>query len=170
MSVTVRRAGPEDVAALASLRWGWRVDEAGEEPAGTAAQYLQTMSDWWASHPGHVAVLAQPNDAPEAVGMAWLAMGDRVPSPAGLRPRSAWVQSVYVRPDHRDRGIGRGMLGFVADVARTENCAYLAVHPSPRSTSLYERCGYASSDGLLELRLDSAEVPRERGGQAVMSR
>ncbi|MDQ3716407.1 MAG: GNAT family N-acetyltransferase [Actinomycetota bacterium] len=130
------------------------MNEAGEEPAGTAEEYIQTMSDWWASHPGHVAVLGQPSDALEAVGMAWLAMGDRVPSPAGLRTRSAWVQSVYVRPGHRDRGIGRELLALVAEIARTEKCAYLAVHPSPGSTSLYERCGYAMYQGLLELRLD----------------
>ncbi len=154
MSVTVRKASAEDITALAGLRWTWRVDELGERPAGNHEQFLDAMRVWWATHPDHVAVLAHQGDEVSAVGMAWLAVGDRVPSPAGPRPRSAWVQSVYVRPDRRDRGIGRGMLALVAEIGRTENCAYLAVHPSPRSTSLYERCGYVMYQGLLELRLD----------------
>ena len=99
MSVTVRRAGVEDITALASLRWTRRVDEMDEQPWGSRAEYLDSMRQWWATHP-------------------------------------------------------TGMLGFVAELARTENCGYLAVHPSPRSTSFYERCGYATSEGLLELRLD----------------
>ncbi|MBA3367518.1 MAG: GNAT family N-acetyltransferase [Geodermatophilaceae bacterium] len=157
MSVAVRRAGGQDVAALASLRWTWRVDEMGEQPSGTREEYLDFLGQWWATHPDHVAVLAEQADDGDAVGMAWLAMGDRVPSPAGVRPRSAWVQSVYVRPDHRARGVGSELLALVAKIARTEKCSYLAVHPSSRSISLYKRCGYAMSEGLLELRLDRAE-------------
>ena len=154
MSVAVRRAETADVAALASLRWTWRVEEVGEQPAGSAEQYLDSMREWWTTHPDHAAVLAEESDAGTGVGMAWLAMVDRVPSPTGVRRRSAWLRSVYVRPEFRDRGIGAKMLALVAEIARTENCAYVAVHPSPRSTSLYQRCGYTPSEGLRELRLD----------------
>lgn len=154
MTLTVRRAVPADISALAQLRWSWRVDEAGEQPVGTREDYLDSLREWWTTHPHHVAVLAEEPDAEGAVGMAWLAVGDRVPSPAGVRRRSAWLQSVYERPAHRDCGTGRKLLALVAEIASAENCAYVAVHPSPRSTSLYERCGYAISEGLRELRLD----------------
>ena len=157
MTVAVRRAGVADIAALANLRWTWRVDEGGEQPACTPEEYLDTIREWWVAHPDHVAVLAQDSDAGTAAGMAWLALGDRVPGPAGARARSAWLQSVYVCPDRRGRGSGAQILGFVDQVARTEGCAFVAVHPSPASASLYARAGYALSPGLLELRLDCAE-------------
>ncbi|MGI8722666.1 MAG: GNAT family N-acetyltransferase [Geodermatophilaceae bacterium] len=154
MTLTVRRAVPADSSALAALRWTWRVHEAGEQPVGTREEFLDSMREWWTVHPDHVAVLAEEAEAGRVVGMAWLALGDRVPSPAGVRRRSAWLQSVYIRPDLRGGGIGSGLLARVAEIARTEDCAYVAVHPSPRSTSLYERCGYALSEDLRELRLD----------------
>jgi len=131
MMLTVRRAAPADSSALAALRWTWGVDEAGEQPVGTREDFLDSLRQWWTTHPDHVAV-AEQAQAGRAVGMAWLALGDRVPSPAGVRRRSAWLQSVYVRPDLRGRGIGSGLLARVAEIARTEECAYVAVHPSLR--------------------------------------
>lgn len=154
MTLTVRRAVRADSAALAALRWTWRVDEAGEQPVGTRKEFLELMREWCAVHPDHVVVLAEEAEAGSVVGMAWLALGDRVPSPGGVRRRSVWLQSVYVRPDLRGGGIGSGLLARVAEIARTEDCAYVAVHPSLRSAALYERCGYALSEGLRELRLD----------------
>lgn len=149
----VRSAAAADAERLAALRWAWRVDERGE--SGLAwPDFAAGFARWWGAHPDHLAWLAAPDGEPSgAVGMCWLAVGDRVPGPEVWERRNGWLQSVYVRPAYRDRGVGAALVVAASEAARRLGLDYVAVHPSERSFPLYRRAGYAPAPGVLELRL-----------------
>jgi GNAT superfamily N-acetyltransferase len=148
----VRRAGPGDVLELAALRWEWRVDEGGERGLDRP-EFEGQFAEWVEGHrDSHLAWLAV-DDAGDAVGMAWLAIVDRVPGPGvGLR-RAGIVQSVFVRQLRRDHGVGGLLLDHVIACAREMHLDYLTVHPSERSFPLYRRAGFREWNGVLELDL-----------------
>jgi GNAT superfamily N-acetyltransferase len=156
----VRRADPErasDLAAVADLRFTWRHDEGGE--SGTLADFAPAFAGWWLEHrETHRCWLAEVDGA--AVGMAWLAVLERVPGPERFRRQSGALQSVYVRPEHRGRGLGAALVSAVLDHARAEGLDYVGVHPSERSYPLYERAGFHRTPAVLELGLTR---PRPRG-------
>ena len=149
--MTVRRAGPGDARALARLRWQWRVDEeqesATDEPAFAAA-----FGRWVEEHrESHLAWLAEVDGEP--VGMAWLAIIHRVPGPAVPVRLAGHLQSVYVRPDRRDRGVGAALVTAVIAEGRRRGLDYVWVHPSVRSVPLYRRAGFRENAGVLHLDL-----------------
>ncbi|HQU25715.1 MAG TPA: GNAT family N-acetyltransferase [Acidimicrobiales bacterium] len=150
MSVDVARADVADAAALAALRFRWRTEEAGDS-GPSAEAYAAALAEWIEAHrTSHVAYLAKEGGV--AIGEAWRATVDRVPGVARPRRFSAFVQAVYVVPEHRGRGVGTDLVGRLVDEARDEGLDYLVVHPSPRSVSFYRRLGFADADRALELR------------------
>lgn len=140
-----------DVADLALLRWQWRVDEQGER--GTSIeQFTSNLAFWWAARAdSHLAFLALAGSVP--VGMAWLAIIDRVPGPAQLRRRAGSLQSVYVPSAERGLGIGTRLVEAALVAAAEHGLGYVSVHPSAPSFSLYRRAGFAETDGVLEVDL-----------------
>ena len=151
MSTTIcRRAGDDDFAELAALRFEWRVDERGEHGLDATAfkrQMIEWMREHRTSHQGYLAARDGVN-----VGCAWLCVVDRVPAPAEFVRRSGIIQSVYVRASFRNVGIGSDLIRFVIDEARAMELSYLGLHPSERSVSFYERLGFAPYERALELR------------------
>jgi hypothetical protein len=63
--------------ALAGLRWRRATQERGYQ-GDNLAEFVATLGDWMRGHPGHQAFVAEV--AGEVVGMAWLAVLDRVPT------------------------------------------------------------------------------------------
>ena len=142
------------------LRWRWRTAERGERglsPAGFEA----TFAEWWGRRQdSHTAYVAELDG--EAVGMAWIAVFDRIPQPRDVVRLAGNVQSVYVLDDLRNRGIGRALVEAVIEEARVQTVGYLIVHPSQRAYSLYERLGFSRTDALLYMDLDrGAAAPSE---------
>jgi GNAT superfamily N-acetyltransferase len=101
-------------------------------------------------HPGHIPFLAYRGTTP--IGMAWLAVVDRVPGPEHFTRRSAYIQSVYVMEHERAEGVGTRLVEFVIDHARREGLHYLAVHPSERAFLLYRRLGFEETGRVLGIR------------------
>ncbi len=150
MSVEIARAGLADAATLAALRFRWRTEEAGDT-GPTQEAYASALAEWMLDHrASHVAYLAR-GDA-DAIGEAWRATVDRVPGVARPRRFCAFVQAVYVAPEHRGRGVGAALVGRLVEEARDEGFDYLVVHPSRRSFAFYRRLGFADADRALELR------------------
>jgi GNAT superfamily N-acetyltransferase len=153
VSVAVRTAvAGRDVTALAGLRWAWAVEK-GEAPAGeTDPAFVERFAAWWAGQARtHVAFLASDGVTP--IGMAWLAIAERVPDVARPVRRSGLVQSVFVVAPRRDAGVGDRLMASLLDRARAERLDDLLVHPSARSVRFYERLGFTGSDRLtLDLR------------------
>jgi GNAT superfamily N-acetyltransferase len=131
MQVTVRRATPDDAAALARLRLA----------GGADPDYVDLFTSWMAAHAStHLPFVAV--DGVDVIGVAWLALTERVPSPERRQRRCGDVQSVHVRPDRRDRGVGAALIAAVLAAARELGLEHVTVHSSARAVRLYERAGF----------------------------
>ncbi|SFR97096.1 Ribosomal protein S18 acetylase RimI [Agrococcus baldri] len=146
-AVTVREARDDELEALAALRWRW-VRESTDEALPDLGAYVVEVAGWARQHRGsHVPFAAV--EAGEVVGMAWLAIQARVPSPRALERRSGDLQSCYVVPDARGRGIGTMLADAVLASARERGLEHVTVHASPRSIPVYERAGFRSNPRAL---------------------
>jgi GNAT superfamily N-acetyltransferase len=157
----IRRAGIDDVAALARLRWVWRTAERGEYGL-SEPEFETAFTDWWARHrPEHTAFIAERTG--QVVGMAWLAIFARIPQPRRLERLAGNVQSVFVLEGHRNHGIGEALVEAVIAEARACGVGYLIVHPSERAYPLYDRLGFAETNSILHLDLDALEAGTAEG-------
>jgi GNAT superfamily N-acetyltransferase len=139
MQVTVRKATAGDIVALAGLRAASRAERGAAAPYG--AGFAEVFSAWVGDHLStHLPFLAELDDA--VVGMAWLMIADRVPTPERPDRRSGDVQSVYVVPGLRDLGIGAALLEAVLAEAGRLELEHVTVHSSDRAVPFYRRVGF----------------------------
>jgi GNAT superfamily N-acetyltransferase len=147
-----RRAHLSDADDLVRLRWAWRVVERDEK--GDPDRFRQDFTDWMTLHEEtHLPFVIESDGS--LVGMAWLAVIDRVPGPQKWTRRSGAVQSVYVMAERRNRGLGEALMNELINGARSRGMEYLSVHPSPRSFPFYRRLGFQGEGSLLFLSLES---------------
>jgi GNAT superfamily N-acetyltransferase len=138
--VTVRRATAVDGAALAQLRWAFRGEEDGLTPTDRD-DFVESFAAWLVDHQStHVPFLAHVGG--DAVGMAWLMIADRVPSPSRRHRRCGDVQSVFVVPELRNGGVGALLLNHVLAEARALGLEHVTVHSSDRAVRFYEHVGF----------------------------
>jgi GNAT superfamily N-acetyltransferase len=146
--VRISEAGADDVAGLARLLWLNGCDEDPEQQAVDA--FAAELAQWWTVREGsHLAYVARV-DGPELVGMAWVALVPRVPRPGALGRMSADIQSVYVLPEQRGRGIGSALVQAAADHAVRLGSLHVTVHSGRKAVPVYERLGFESSRQLLQ--------------------
>ena len=133
---TAREADASCGEDLARLRWTWRAVERDEK--GDPDRFRLDFRDWMTEHGDtHVPFIVDTEGV--TVGMAWLAIIERIPGPEIWTRLSGAVQSVYVLPEIRNDGLGGLLLGALIQGARARNLDYLSVHPSPRSFPFYRR-------------------------------
>ncbi|RII86444.1 GNAT family N-acetyltransferase [Clavibacter michiganensis subsp. insidiosus] len=137
---------------VAQLRWRWSVEESGTAPVTDEAGYLAATAAFAAAHARtHRCVVAEADG--EVVGMGWLALTDRPPTPDDLSRVSGDVQSVYVLPALRGSGTGARLVAALLDDARARGCRYVRVHSSARALNLYARAGFAVDETYRVVRL-----------------
>ncbi|PJE98045.1 GNAT family N-acetyltransferase [Streptomyces carminius] len=146
--IDIRPARAGELAAVAELRRRWAMEN-GREPAGTREEFVRHFTDWArrnaASHRCLVAVRGEA-----VLGMAWLALVPRVPTPHAPERFSGDVQSVYVVPGERDAGLGGLLVDAVVDLARGLGAERVTVHSSVRAVPVYTRHGFTGSPRLLQ--------------------
>lgn len=69
------------------------------------------------------------------IGMAWLAIVPRVPTPRALERASGDVQCVYVVPNERSSGLGSRLIDVVLELADELGLERVTVHSSTRAMS-----------------------------------
>ncbi|MGW4519673.1 GNAT family N-acetyltransferase [Amycolatopsis sp. NPDC004378] len=148
--IEVRPARPDDLEAVAALRWRWVAEQDGLPGDGRAA-FVREFAAWArdnaATH--RCLVLAR---ADGVLGMAFLAITPRVPTPAAFERACGDVQSVYVVPEARDGGLGGLLIGATLRLAAELGLERVTVHSSGRAVPAYERQGFAVSPSLLQTR------------------
>jgi GNAT superfamily N-acetyltransferase len=159
MTTLIRAAGLADASALADLRRAWR-NEGQPTPDATApadaAREAEAVAAWMRENAAtHTALVAV--DGERVVGMAWLARLARLPNPGQARRDHGDLQSVYVLPAYRDRGVGSALVAAVVDEARRRGMHHLTVRSGTRSETVYRRLGFAAYDLLLDLELDGRD-------------
>ena len=141
----VRPADASDIDALALLLRAFASHEArelrGEET------FAAELGEWCERHrASHTPFLAFDGD--EAIGMAWLAVLERVPRP-GLTRFCGDVQSVFVLPERRGEDVGLALVQAVLTEADRRGLSYVTVHSAPGVSGFYERAGLVRSPDLL---------------------
>lgn len=56
--------------------------------------------------------------------------------------RCGYIDQMYVRPGHRDRGIGRALLKLCEQWLREQGLGHVLLHAAPKAVHFYEREGY----------------------------
>lgn len=143
----IRIAGSDDVRQLARMLW-W--NSGAEQRTGrTVAGFAVDLASWWAEHRStHSAFVATTSDG-TAVGMAWLALVGRPPRPGLLHRLAGDVQSVFVLPEHRGRGVGSALVRAALDHAESRQAERVTVHSGTRAMPVYQRLGFAASARLM---------------------
>ncbi|MEV8539042.1 GNAT family N-acetyltransferase [Streptomyces sp. NPDC051572] len=149
--ITIRPAEPAELDVVAGLRWRW-ILENGDQPVTTQEEFVRHFVNWavenGSSHRCMVVVRGGV-----LIGMAWLAVVQRVPSPQALRRASGDLQCVYVIPGERDGGVGGRLVEAVLARAQELGLERVTVHSSPRAIPAYARRGFAPSPRLLHARV-----------------
>ncbi|MCP2328416.1 GNAT superfamily N-acetyltransferase [Hamadaea flava] len=131
----VRRAGVADVAVLADLR-------------GIDGDGILSFAGWVAAHAEtHLPFVAEIDGA--VVGAAWLLIAERVPGNGSPERWYGDIQSVMVREEHRNRGIGAALMSAILAEARTRGLLHVTVHSGRRAVDFYLRNGFSHHRQLL---------------------
>lgn len=146
MPINIREAVPADASDLARLRWTWRAESHPELPV-KVENFVAAFAEWWDSTSDFVAFVATDGD--QTIGMGFIALGSRVPDPSALVRRHADIQSVYVLPEYRNRGIGAKIVRSLIDYGRKVGCIRITVHSGNRAVPIYERAGFQHSRQLM---------------------
>ena len=148
--VVIRASRPADLPTVADLRWRWSVDEGGAVPAVSSADFRDAMAAFAADHPeSHRCVVAERDGV--VLGMGWLALTDRPPTPDRPGRRvTGDVQTVYVHPDLRGRGVAGRIVTALLELADDAGVERTSVHSSVDGETLYRRLGFGDTPLLLQ--------------------
>jgi len=149
----VRRATPADAIILASLRYEFRsaIGEAIESPEEFVARCEGWMRDRLSNDDLWLAWIAetQDEDGSLAIGAVWLQLIEKVPNPVIERETHAYITNLFVMESGRDRGAGSALLEEAIAECRRSDVDTIVLWPTPRSRSLYERHGFATTDDVM---------------------
>jgi GNAT superfamily N-acetyltransferase len=144
--VMVRVAGDADAGAIAELRQAWTEELLGRAASDSA--FPERFEGWHAVERGRrVSVVADRDGV--LVGMVHLAVFERMPAPERGSSRWGYLADAYVRPGHRDGGIGAAMVDRVMRHARELGCVRAVLAPTERSVPFYERAGFGPATMLM---------------------
>jgi GNAT superfamily N-acetyltransferase len=130
--VIVRRGGVADATALAELR-------------GTEAG---VFTGWLIAHAEtHLPFVAEVDGS--VVGAAWLHVAERVPGDGVMDRRYGDVQSVMVREQFRNRGVGGALMAAILAEAGRRDLLHVTVHSGRRAVDFYLRNGFRQHRQLL---------------------
>lgn len=161
--MTVRPASCADLPTVARLRWRWVAEENGATDVLGEDEFVETFVAWAADRSDtHRCFVAERDGV--VLGMAWLALTARVPSPRAPHRLSGDLQCVYVVPDARDQGLGTRLVEAVVTEADRLGVERVVVHSSQRAVPAYDRAGFASDERLRHRRVRPVGAPRDLAG------
>jgi GNAT superfamily N-acetyltransferase len=137
--IQIRRAGPEDAAAIARLLHDFNSEYAEPTPGvaaltGFARQMLEA---------GEMTVLLA-GDGPDGISLT------RFRTCVWTGGPEAHLQELYVVPPLRGHGIGRALLEATMDAARVVGASGIDLNTGATDTAaraLYESCGFSNREG-----------------------
>jgi GNAT superfamily N-acetyltransferase len=150
-SIVIRSAKPDELDAVAGLRWQWMLENEAT-PVTTCDGFVDHFVAWARKNTSsHRCMVVVRGNA--VIGMAWLAITQRVPTPRSLDRASGDVQCVYVVPEQRNTGVGGRLITQILDLAGQMGLERVTVHSSHRAIPAYSRHGFAVSPRLLQADL-----------------
>jgi GNAT superfamily N-acetyltransferase len=140
----IRAATPDDVDALARLRWQLYLEqEPGiAEPFEAYRPRFLTFAAWALERDDWRGWVADDGDG--LVGNAWLQTVPRVPAPGRRDPsHMGYLTNMYVAPELRGSGLGGRLLDAVLDHCRAEAFELVLTFPADAAYGFYEHAGFA---------------------------
>lgn len=144
-TATVRVAGAADVDALIALRQAWTDEQRGPRADPDLAQPFWT----WFEAESRVRTFWLAEVDGVAIGMVNLATFTRMPAPGMDAGAWGYLGNMFVLPEHRDRGVGRLLLGALVAHADASGLERVVLSPSERSVPFYRRAGFDPAHQLL---------------------
>jgi GNAT superfamily N-acetyltransferase len=152
--VRIRGARSSDCSALAELRYQFRAE------AGSATEnrsrFVRRCARWMekrlCSNSGvwRCWVL---DDGKQLVGHVCVQVFEKLPNPVEDEPElHGYLTNFYVIPEMRGRGFGKSLLQKALSWCRSHGTDAIILWATPKSRSLYRRCGLAQPADILELR------------------
>lgn len=166
--IEVRAARPAELEAVAALRWRW-VAERDTLPGSGREAFVREFAAWARENAATHRCLVLVRDD-RVLGMAFLAITPRVPTPSALSRAAGDVQSVYVVPEARDGGLGGLLIEGVLRLAAELGLERVTVHSSPRAVPAYERRGFSVAPQLLQAEPPLGPLRRRRSASRVRRR
>ncbi len=147
--IEARRAEESELEQTVRLRWSWAA-EFGVASVLDEEEYVTGAAQWAREHAAtHVPHIALRGPG-LIVGMAWLALTPRVPTTKSLDRWSGDLQSCYVVPEQRGRGIGAALVRAVLATAGERGVEHVTVHATADNAArLYAGNGFVASERLL---------------------
>jgi GNAT superfamily N-acetyltransferase len=154
MTWEIRAPTPADAAALADLKIEWSA--IGYEPtAAERTDFADALAEWM-SRLSETLICRVAIDEHRIVGMAWMVVYERVPNFDDLHRLSGDVQSVYVEPEFRGRGIGLELVTTLCAEADRWGIPRVTVQSSGQAVNIYRRAGFTRGDNLLARAIPEA--------------
>jgi GNAT superfamily N-acetyltransferase len=148
VTFTIRRATPDDAALLAEHRARvWH--EAGDWDEEPMVRQIPVWTAWFTgalAGDEYRSWIAEERG--RAVGSASLLVYAAIPRPGSDADREGRVQSVYVVPGARRRGIAQALMAEVLAHARTAPLIRLVLHPTDDARPLYAALGFTALDEM----------------------
>ncbi|MEQ4207561.1 GNAT family N-acetyltransferase [Actinopolymorpha sp. B9G3] len=143
----IRVATTADVHALAWLRRADTIERRGVTP--DADPDFEARFAHWMTATDHCSVswLAEADSQP--AGMLQMFVHARMPMPDRDPGGWAYIGVLFVRPDHRNVGLGRRLLDAALTYAEEQGLSRVLLHPTERAMSFYRRAGLEPADRYL---------------------
>ena len=153
MAANVRRATEAEAAALAALRWDFRAEDS-EEPAVSFGEFEAAYTTFFlegirSDRRAHFVAEIEG----EIVGHVVVQRVPMVPRPKRLDDDWGYITDNYIKPDHRNTGLGRRLLEEAIAWSRREDLELLIVWPSEQAVGHYARAGFAAENDVMQLSL-----------------
>ncbi|MBB5955759.1 GNAT superfamily N-acetyltransferase [Saccharothrix tamanrassetensis] len=149
--IAIRPVRAGELPAVAELRRRW-VQEVYGTTHTTVEEFAPQFVAWAQKNESSHRCMVLLRDE-VVIGVAWLAITERVPHPRVFERTSGDVQCVYVTPDERGRGLGGELIKAVLAWASDLGLERVTVHSSDRAISAYSRHGFEVSPNLLQFNV-----------------
>lgn len=140
-----RIASQHDAPALARIRWDFRLEETNGQSNSTWEEFgpvcERFIADGIAS--GQWTYWVAVDDVNrQLIGCICIFTIRKIPKPNQFEEAFGYMTNVYMRPEHRNQGIGSGLMDAVIEWARNVPLTNLLVYPSELSQDYYARKGF----------------------------
>lgn len=143
MDITIRQASVNEIDKLLEwrmevLRNVFGISATNNDPnlyAANREYYLESVPSG-----GHIAVFAEIDST--IIGCGGLCLYREMPSPDNPTGRCAYLMNVYTRKEYRKQGVGKTVVKWLVNYARTQGITKIYLETSDCGRPLYESLGF----------------------------